>query len=80
MACFLRINPITSYASFNPVLTYLPLSQRAGHTASTRAITAHRAWTWVQRFENAIIDRVDLDRKRAAELKLAAMPAVGRVS
>ena len=59
--------------------TYLPLSMRSGHTATARAITASRQARRMNRIENAIIDRVDLDRKRAAELKLAAMKPMGKV-
>ena len=52
---------------------------RSGHTATARAITASRQARRMNRIENAIIDRVDLDRKRAAELKLAAMKPMGKV-
>lgn len=60
--------------------TYIPLSMRPGHTATAKAISATRQSRRMNRIENAIISRVDLDRKRAAELKLAAMKPVGRVS
>ena len=58
---------------------------RSGYRRSTeRAITAHEAWLFTHDAEDRIINRVDrtraLDRKRDAEVKLLAMPVVGRVS
>lgn len=61
------------------MLTYLPLSMRPGHTATAKAISATRRARRTDRIENAIIDRVDLDRKRAADKKLAAMKPMGKV-